>query len=86
MDRTGRILLSQWVTPNGWVESDGNTLTNVCYDDKSDDEQDVIQDIIQDIIQDVIQDDEQDDEQGDDWMSFHSSCLDQDKPGEGVLA
>jgi hypothetical protein len=56
MDRTGRILVSERVAPNEWIESDGNTSTNVSY------------------------------ERNDDWRSFHSSCLDEDKPAEGVLA
>jgi hypothetical protein len=63
MDRTGRILVSQWVTSNEWIESDGNTKTNVCYDERDDGDGD-----------------------GDGDESFHSSCLDEDRPGEGVLA
>lgn len=56
MDRTGIILVSEWVTPNEWIESDGDTNTNVCY------------------------------ERDDDWRSFHASCLNDEYPGEGVLA
>lgn len=40
MDRTRRILVSQWVVPNEWIESDGNTKTNVCYEQDDDDDDD----------------------------------------------
>jgi hypothetical protein len=37
MDRTGRILVSQWADPDEWIESDGNTNTKVCYERDYDD-------------------------------------------------